>query len=165
MQDGVIDTVTAADEIMEISTDPLAESETADGDFADIAEDNADGDSSDVQSDPTPETDYEAVMAEDLATLKRQFPELRALTDISRLRNPLRYAALRDLGLSAEEAYMAACAPRHHRDSRAHLTSAVPKSSAKGAASMTHGELAVARELFSDMSDAELNSLYRRVTG
>ncbi len=167
MYDDVMDTYaedseTAAPDVGPVSdgTDPLADIEA---DPSDADADSADGITE--ESYGGQRTDYDALMAEDLATLKEQFPELATLKDISRLRNPLRYAALRDMGLSAEEAYMASCAPRVRRDSRSHLTSAVPKSSAASGANMSRGELALARDLFSDMSDAELNRLYRRVTG
>ena len=50
---------------------------------------------------------YEEIIAEDIKLLKAEFPELYAMEDITELENPLRYAALRDLGLSAQEAYLA----------------------------------------------------------
>ena len=87
------------------------------------------------------------------------------MTHISQVQNPLRYAQLRDLGLSPEEAYLATNYARlsaYQRDNRSHLFSAIPKA-AKGE-SMSAEALAEARELFGELSDGELISLYRRAT-
>lgn len=108
------------------------------------------------------EVDYERLMAEDLDTLKRSFPELRGIDSITGLNNPLRYAQLRDLGLSAAEAYLATSSPSRGRDTRAHLSSSVPKR-AHAPSGMSHSELVAARALFSDLTDAQIQSLYNRV--
>lgn len=107
-------------------------------------------------------TDYAKIIAEDLATLKAQFPELHGIEAITQLNNPLRYAALRDLGLTAEEAYLAT-AKRVARDTRAHLKSAHGKSAGRSTG-MSYSELAAARELFPGKNDAELERLYKRVS-
>lgn len=107
--------------------------------------------------------DYEALIAEDIASLKAEFPELGDLNSITELNNPLRYAALRDLGLSAAEAYMAT-AKRRAPDNRSHLRSAHGRSASAPVGMMSQLELATARELFPDRSDAELQRLYKRVT-
>ena len=107
--------------------------------------------------------DYEALIASDVEALRSQFPELRGIKDITDLNNPLRYAALRDLGLTPEEAYLAT-AKRHTQDTRAHLRSAHGRSAAASASIMSHQELSVARELFPNLSDADLQRLYKRVT-
>lgn len=109
--------------------------------------------------------DYEKMAAEDLAFLQSRFPLCRSMTHISQMQNPLRYAELRDLGLSPEEAYIATNYPRllaREKDNRSHLHSAVPKG-ARGE-SMSADALAQARELFGNLSDSELLSLYRRAT-
>ena len=84
-------------------------------------------------------------------------------TSITELNNPLRYAALRDLGLSPIEAYMAT-AKRRTQDTRSHLKSAHGRSAAAPAGMMSQYELASARELFPGMSDADLQRLYKKVT-
>ena len=109
------------------------------------------------------EIDYEALIASDVATLKAEFSELAGIKDITDLANPLRYAALRDLGLSPVEAYMAT-AKRNTRDTRSHLVSARGKSMTTDAGMMSQYELATARELFPGRSDSELQRLYKRVT-
>ena len=110
------------------------------------------------------EVDYEALMRRDLATLKATFPELAGLNDIADMRGALRYAALRDLGLTAEEAYMAASAPRVRRDNRAHLSTPVTKGASTAMVGMSASELHTARELFGGMTDADIYSLYKRVS-
>ncbi|HBJ18271.1 MAG TPA: hypothetical protein DDY70_00785, partial [Clostridiales bacterium] len=77
-----------------------------------------------------------------------------------------RYGALRDLGLSAKEAYLATTTPRRmpRGDNRAHLHSAVPKAVQATGDGMSEGELSAARELFFGLGDAELHRLYQKVT-
>ena len=116
---------------------------------------------SDEGSDAYP--DYERMIEEDLRELKAGFPELSALDDIAQLPNAMRYAALRDLGLTATEAYLATSSPRTRQDNRSHLVTAVSRSAGAPRGSMSRSELAVARELFSDMTDAQLYELYKRV--
>ena len=119
-----------------------------------------------LQEEPeSPEVDYASLMASDLAELKSEFPELSGICEITELENPLRYAALRDLGLTAAEAYLASSRSVKRRDSRAHLAGAAPgRASAPSSAYMSQKELAIARDIFSGMSDAEIIRLYRRVT-
>ena len=108
--------------------------------------------------------DYESLMREDLAELQKEFAELGDITSITELSNPLRYAALRDLGLSPKEAYMATSPRKKAADNRSHLSSAVSRSISRPATAIPPAQLRIARELFRDMSDAEINALYRRVT-
>ncbi len=109
------------------------------------------------------ETDYAQIIADDIKSLKQQFDELSSLEDITELENPLRYAALRDLGLSPREAYLATSGARRARDTRSHLTGTVPKGAASPRGSMTSSELAAARDLFVGMSDSQIQALYKRV--
>ena len=119
-----------------------------------------------AQNKPTTEdpsgVDYEALAKEDLDQLKEEFPELSALSSITELDNPVRYGALRDLGLTPTEAYLAT--KRSARvDNRSHLRQT--KSVARGAAPlMTEAEMNTARELFSEISDTEIRQLYKKVT-
>jgi len=108
-----------------------------------------------------PAVDYAGVAAKDLETLRRTFPECAEMDSLCQLGNPLRYAQLRDLGLSPEEAYLATARPHTHPDNRSHLTSSVPRAAA-GGIGMTAAQLSAARELFEGLSDAELTRLYRR---
>lgn len=108
--------------------------------------------------------DYARVAKEDLIELQAQFPALRGLGSVAELPNPLRYGALRDLGLTPREAYLATSpmpAPRH--DNRAHLRSSIPKGRVGDGARMSSSELESARILFGNLSDAEIHRLYRKV--
>lgn len=108
--------------------------------------------------------DYGEVERQDLEELHALFPHLRDKTSIMELDNPLRYAALRDLGLSAKEAYLATSEPVRKYDNRSHLRSSVPKSAAMPQNTLTRGELEAARELFSGLSDREIQQLYTKVS-
>ena len=107
--------------------------------------------------------DYAAVIKADIEELSAEFSELRELRDITELENPLRYAALRDLGLTAAEAYLATTKNRHKRDNRSHLFS-MPMVSSSPSVSMPDRDLEAAREIFTDISDAQIRKLYKKVT-
>ena len=109
--------------------------------------------------------DYASVIEEDLAALRSEFSELGALESILDLKNPIRYAALRDLGLTPAEAYLATEGRTHRPDNRAHLKSSVPTSAAQSSSDIPRRELEIARELFSDLSDREIRKLYKKVKG
>ena len=108
--------------------------------------------------------DYEEIAREDLETLKREFPELSEAESILEIENPLRYAALRDLGLSPAEAYRATTKSRRKTDNRFHLGISVPRAASMPQGAMSEAELKAAREIFSDISDSEIRNLYKRVT-
>ena len=108
--------------------------------------------------------DYAELEKNDLAELSAIFPALRTKTSIAELDNPLRYAALRDLGLSPKEAYLATTEPIQREDNRSHLTSSVPHGAGSGSSAMSPRELDAARELFSGLSDREIRKLYNKVT-
>ena len=109
--------------------------------------------------------DYERIAKEDLDILKSQFPALAGLASLGALQNPVRYAELRELGLSPAEAYLATGgAPRKRSDNRAHLRSAVPRIGALGSATLSSEQMAEARRLFSDLSDAQIHRLFKKVT-
>lgn len=111
-----------------------------------------------------PPVDYAGLAASDLATLKEEFPELQDLSDLSELRGAARYGALRDLGLSPREAYLATRPAAFEPNNRSHLKSRVPKAAYGDFAGMTPSELSAARELFSGLSDSEIRKLYQKVT-
>jgi hypothetical protein len=123
-------------------------------------DDPSDGNGSEVDSKAP--IDYKKVMREDLEELKGGFRELEGISSITELPNPLRYAALRDLGLTATEAYLATSG-RRTKDNRSHLSSAVPASAGAPRSNMTRSELEGARELFPDLKDGELIGLYKKV--
>lgn len=111
-----------------------------------------------------PYTDYDALAKKDLEELQAQFPELSGITSITMIENPLRYAALRDLGLSAREAYLATGSRGIRYDNRSHLSSAVPGGAAAPRSAMSSAELEAARELFGKLSDRDIQKLYKKVT-
>ena len=114
---------------------------------------------------PVDEADNEnpEELSEDIEELKKDFPELD-ISSITELDNPTRYAALRQLGLSVREAYLATAKRTVKSDSRAHLTDSYPRSAKAPVSTMTRSELREARELFSDLSDSQINQLYKKVT-
>ena len=118
----------------------------------------------DACADLAEEVNYEEVVKADIEALKAEFSELSTLRDITELENPLRYAALRDLGLTPSEAYLATTRHSRRRDNRSHLNTAVPRMASVPKGFMPDHELETARELFSGMSDAEIRKLYKKVT-
>ena len=119
-----------------------------------------------LADDRDPAPDYEALAAEDLAEIHRLVPALNGVKHLAELPNAVRYAALRDAGLSIEEALWAAChavvAGRAPYDNRSHLRSSVPRGAAGNPAAMTASEMQAAKDLFGDLSEAEIERLYLR---
>lgn len=142
------------------NTEPISEAPALDESYDVEAANSPNEAAEDTDEDAS---DVSELLLEDITLLRESFPELSSLTDISQLQNPTRYAALRDLGLTAEEAYLAT-SKRETKDNRAHLRAAVPAASRPPYSSMTRKEWQAARELFEDMSDSEIEKLYRKVT-
>lgn len=115
-----------------------------------------------IESAANEEVDYAEIIKADTEALKARFPELSKISDVTELDNPLRYAALRDLGLTPEEAYLAT-RKRRAADNRSHLYPS-PSISKNEGGTIPESEMRSARELFSEMSDAEIRRLYRKVT-
>ena len=121
--------------------------------------------SAEAEEEPPTAVDYAAMEAEDLRMLHTLFPELTQLRSLSQLSNPARYGELRDLGLSAKEAYLATEGRiARPSDNRAHLHSAVPRTVSGTDGAISSSELAAARELFDGLSDHEIRRLYKRVS-
>ena len=144
---------------------PVEESTDAnDGDIeavteAQSAKDGEDSDPADEQ-----EVDYAALAEEDMRYLITLFPHLAGKKSTAELDNPLRYAALRDLGLSPTEAYLATNFKPRPYDNRSHLRSAVPMRASAPSELLGRGELEAARELFAGLSDREIQRLYKKVS-
>ncbi len=128
----------------------------------------------DEPDDPAPETDpaqdesFRRQAEEDLAQLRLLDPETAAYRHLGEMPGAIRFAELRELGLSVEEAYYAVRGanpekPSPDRGGRAHLHASVPGRAASGGAGMTVGEIEAARRLFPGLPDREIASLYRRV--
>ena len=110
------------------------------------------------------QTETSDVINDDIRELKEEFPELSEIESITELTNPIRYAALRDLGLSPAEAYILTSRRKQIYDNRSHLTASVPVSAKSPDTGMSARELKEARELFGNISDSEIYKLYKRVT-
>ena len=55
-------------------------------------------------------------------------------------------------------------APKQITSTKAHLTNSVPRAAASPRGMMSPSELREARELFRDLTDAQINQLYKKVT-
>lgn len=119
---------------------------------------------SEESEDATPATDYAELAREDMRELIALFPHLRGKESVAELDNPLRYAALRDLGLTPKEAYLATNGYNRGYDNRSHLRSAVPKPAAASCDMLDARGLEAARELFAGLSDREIQRLYKKVS-
>ena len=116
-----------------------------------------------LQEDTEASVDYAELVREDVRALKSEFSELSGLSDITELENPLRYAALRDLGLSPAEAYLATARKQRARDNRSHLYGA-PIINSRRSGVIPESEMAAAREIFGGVPDSEIRRLYKKVT-
>ena len=116
---------------------------------------------------PDNTNDYEEALdlSEDINTLKATFPELSGTENIDSLENPKRYTELRNIGLTAVEAYLATTPSKRTRDNRSHLGGNVPIRAHTPGTPMPAKDLRLARELFGGVSDAEILRLYNKVTG
>lgn len=99
----------------------------------------------------------------DLEELREEFPELAAVESLTDVEGATRYAALRDLGLTPAEAYRATRKTPTRQNTRAHLSSAVPRMAASPREGISREELRTMRGIFGDLSDAELQRLYKKV--
>ena len=120
----------------------------------------------DAPQEEAPQVDYAAMAASDLTQIRALFPSMGALEHLSEIPNAMRYAALRDAGLTVEEAFWAAChtavAKQPSYDNRSHLRSSVPRGAAGNPMMMTASEMAAAKELFGDLTESEIQTLYNK---
>ena len=110
--------------------------------------------------------DYAVMAEEDLKEIRRLDPAYAALTHLGELPHAMRFAQLRDLGLTVEEA-LAASNPRFGRfDGREHLRPPTGRALTSAQEGMPgFRELEEARALFGDLDDRQIAALYRRVRG
>jgi hypothetical protein len=76
----------------------------------------------------------------------------------------LRYAKLRDLGLSPKEAYLASAKIESVYDNRSHIIPSYSRAAGSSSSSLSGDELEKARFIFSELSDREIQKLYKKVT-
>lgn len=113
----------------------------------------------------SPAPDYAKMAEEDLAAIRANVPgmgRLRSLTDLPQYE---RFAVLREAGLTPEEAFWATShslikPPAY--DNRSHLRSSAPRPASGSPYAMTAEELSAARDLFGDLTDAEIRTLYAK---
>lgn len=98
---------------------------------------------------------------DDKKELAEEFPDLNGLDN---LEEDERYCELRSLGLSPKEAILATRGQIKRLDNRSHLRTGVPRSARSPMGQMSRRQLEEAREFFSDLDDAEIQRLYKRVT-
>ncbi|MBP5428684.1 MAG: hypothetical protein J6Z04_05310 [Clostridia bacterium] len=137
------------------------------------ADETASGDDPDGENAPeeTPDGDderYRRQAESDLAELQRIDPAAAGYRHLGEMPGALRFAELRGLGLTVEEAYFAVRGAvvektDPDRGGRAHLHGSVPGRAASGGNGMTVGEIENARRLFPGLPDREIASLWRRV--
>ncbi len=134
-----------------------------------------DGDSHDSENGESDEEKEENRLAtialNDLHEIHTLFPESAQISHICELKDAGRYAALRELGLSVKEAYLATngyTETRAHRpsyDNRSHIISAVPRQTANSDIGMSRSELEEAKQIFGNLTEKEIRNLYRRAKG
>ncbi len=120
--------------------------------------------------------EFEKKMKADLAAVHAAFPETRKYDSVTKFPNFKRFGELRDARLSPKEAYIAshpdavresvatATQKQSLNNTKKHLTPAVSKGSKDHSVTMSKRELAEYRELFPNMSDKEIASLYRQTS-
>ena len=96
----------------------------------------------------------------DLKELKEEFPQLKDLESTNDLYDPEKYYRFRSLGLTPKEAYLALDERRAPRKP----TPPSPITVARRRGSISDNDLRMARAIFTNLSDREINALYQRVT-
>lgn len=119
--------------------------------------------------------EFEKMAKADLAELHAAYPETQKYTDIRDLPQAIKreFGRLRDMGLSAKQAYAAAnpdgirteiataVKKQSLHESKSHLQTSVPKGAKDSSVPMTRADLKAWRELFPGKSDKEIISLYK----
>lgn len=117
---------------------------------------------------------FQEKAARDLAELKASYGQLESCKDIRDIPNFDQWYKLRDMGLTAKQAFAAAnpdgireAAANASKQSaiqntKAHLQSSVPKASAQEGIRMSRAELEQWKAMFPKLSNKEIISLYRR---
>lgn len=119
--------------------------------------------------------DFEELAAKDLAELKAEYPEAKAYKHVRDMPEDVlkKFAELRNLGVSAVDAYASAnrhgirsytasSAKKAANNGKDHLRSSVPKASHSTAPKMTRGELEYWRGIFPKKTDKEIIQIYRK---
>ena len=117
--------------------------------------------------------DFAAMAAADVAEIGKAYPAL-GIKSLTELNNLKRFGELRDLGMTAVEAFRATNADRltanaeqvgaNKATGKAHLQSVAKKAGARAASQMTKAERAAAEEMLDGVPGADLDKLYARAT-
>ena len=121
---------------------------------------------------------FEKLAADDLAELKKSFPNLLSAGHITKCfdnkEDFLQFGKLRDAGVSPKNAYMAvngdkvrtaqaqAAQQKVAGDGKRHITSVAPKKASDNSVFMPKQTLAEWRDNFPELSDKEIRDLYRQ---
>ena len=105
-------------------------------------------------NDTADEIDYKG----ELQSLIDEFP------DVNLGERESRYGELRALGLTQKEAFFASASRAPRMDTRSHLSGGMPKMARSPMGAMPRRELEAAREIFSGLSDRQIEDLYKKVT-
>lgn len=97
----------------------------------------------------------------DIDAINIRFPDAK-ISSLEDIKNSSQYVALRDKGVSPEEAYAQVIRPKE--DGKKHMTATASKTTPSRGAQMTAFEKRAARDLFPNMTDAEIQKLYKRVS-
>lgn len=118
------------------------------------------------------ERERDEVRNADLKKLHETFPETQEYTNIEQVPNFKRFAELRMLGLSADEAYSAshtnairttaAAGAKKLANSKSHLQPSAPKGAKDDSLYISKGDMAMFRELMPDKTDDEIREYYKR---
>lgn len=134
-----------------------------------LPSDSGNGDSSEDNGTEMYE-EYERRAESDLAEIKRMYPQFAYISHLSQIENAPRFAQLREMGLSIREAFLATNSGNvgggdGGYDNRSHLYSAVPRSGRDSLPHMTRSEMEAAKEIFGNLSEREIQLLWKRANG
>ncbi len=157
----------------EAGDDEAEEADEADGEEdADEGEERAEEGGEETGGDDG-QPDFAAMAAADAAEIAKAYPAL-GIKSLAELKNLKRFGELREMGMTAVEAFLATNADRltanaeqvgaNKATGKAHLQSVAKKAGARATSQMTKAERDTARELFGDLSDEELEGLFKKVT-
>ena len=121
---------------------------------------------------PEGTTDYAAMAESDLAEINKAFPSVQ-IKSLLEIKDTRRYGELRDMGLSAKEAFLATSADMitanaervgaNKATGKAHLQSVARKAGAKASSQMTNAERSFCREFFPEgTSDEDIERLFAK---
>jgi hypothetical protein len=123
------------------------------------------------------ERQWEDRFKKDLEAIQSEFPEARKYSHLNQFPNAKRFGELMDTGrLSPVEAFklshpkeaeakiVAGVKQASLNDTKAHLHSSKPKPASGGAIHISKSEMDTYRDMFPDLSDAEIRKYYAKAT-